>query len=214
MAKKSDILPEYAWDDDGVRGYMHRALHSPLQYRGFLETLAALEPRGRVLDAGAGPGVLTAMGAERYPLVSITALEISPYMVRQGREYLASKNLGEQVRYLEGDVADGAALRSEGKFDMIYSAYSLHEWPRPDVAIGNLLSLLSDRGVLFLHDLRRVGWMSWVPSKSAFFLAMRASYTAVELLRILQAFPAMEFSMHGDFPVTLTAIGRPSGRGR
>jgi len=67
------------------------AKKSMMRYKAFLANLQSLNIKGKYLEVGAGPGVLTVEIARTYPGVEITALELLPDMVRVGREYVARK---------------------------------------------------------------------------------------------------------------------------
>ncbi len=80
-------------------------------------------PKGahiRVLDLGAGPGILSRMIAEAFPNARITLVDISPQMLA-----LAKKSLGDdpRFRYLEANIA---LLALPGEFDAVVSALAIH----------------------------------------------------------------------------------------
>ncbi len=73
----------------------------------------------RVLDLGAGTGLLTAMVAERYPDARFELLDGSPEMLAE-----AQQRLGEQVVAVY--VRDMAGELPEGPFDAVISALAIH----------------------------------------------------------------------------------------
>jgi SAM-dependent methyltransferase len=166
---------------EAARRYAGQAGKSTIRYRDFLNKLKKLDLGGRYLEVGPGPGILAAMIAAQVPGVQITGLEQSPDMAEVGREYVAGKGLGDRIRFVVGDAMDADLIASLGTFDLVYSTYSLHEWDDPRRVIAGLLPAIADGGALFLHDLRRVWWLYWLPSRSGFFTSIRAAYTPGEV---------------------------------
>lgn len=157
FARRVDAKPgEMFAGLEEAREFAAGAEKATMRYRAFLENLERLQIPGRYLDVEAGPGIVAAMVARRRPEVKITGLELSEAMVAVGQEYVARHGLQDRIEFVQGDAADTALLQSLGKFDLIYSTFSLHEWAEPRPIIDNLLLGLAARGVLFIHDLRRV----------------------------------------------------------
>ncbi len=77
--------------------------------------------RPRILDLGAGTGLVTAMVLERIPQASVVLADVSQAMLDQARERFAG---------MAGDLAfqaiDYRAGLPEGPFDVIISALSIH----------------------------------------------------------------------------------------
>ena len=105
-----------------------------------------------------------------------------------------------------GDAADAGLLQSLGKFDLIYSTYSLHHWENPRQVIDNLMTALADDGVLFIHDLRRVWWLYWVPSQSGFFRSIRGAYVKEEVAEMLAGFNPESYEIKNELPFLLSLI--------
>jgi SAM-dependent methyltransferase len=193
---------------EAARQYAAEAQKPTMRYRTFFERLETLGVTGRYLDVGAGPGTVAGMIAEKYPQVELTALELSPDMVTVGQELLKNKGLENRVEFVVGDAADAGLLQSLGKFDLIYSTYSLHHWENPRQVIDNLMTALTDDGVLFIHDLRRVWWLYWVPSQSGFFRSIRGAYTREEVEEILASFSPGDYDIKNEIPFLLSVIIR------
>lgn len=191
---------------EAARQYAARAQKSTMRYRTFFERLETLGIKGRFLDVGAGPGTVANMIAEKYPQVELTALELSPDMMKVGQELLKSKGLENRVEFVVGDAADAGLLQSLGKFDLIYSTYSLHHWKNPRQVIDNLMTALADDGVLFIHDLRRVWWLYWVPSQSGFFRSIRGAYVKEEVAEMLAGFNPESYEIKNELPFLLSLI--------
>jgi SAM-dependent methyltransferase len=116
----------------------------------------------------------------------VTALEISTSMVTIGKNYIKSKGLQNQVKFMEGGVADKDIMNALGEFELIYSTYSLHHWKNPGEVIDNLMSNLKENGILYVYDLRRVWWLYWIPIRNGFLNSIRAAYTRAEIKEMLK----------------------------
>ncbi len=84
----------------------------------------------RVLDLGAGTGILSAMVAGRFPKSRVTLVDISVEMLRVARRRFA----GEQGRF-EFRVMDHARKPLPGKprgYDLVVSALSIHHLTHGD----------------------------------------------------------------------------------
>ena len=104
---------------EAAREYAESAKKSTMKYRTFLEALKSLEIKGKYLDIGAGPGVLTTMIAQGHPEVEITALEVSPNMASLGRDHVKENGLQEyhpevlehiEMEHIQSSYATRAAL--------------------------------------------------------------------------------------------------------
>lgn len=74
----------------------------------------------RILDLGAGTGLLSAMMLQRYPKAEITLLDISEQMLGVARARFASCG---NMRYIVADFRD---VPLGGPYDIICSALSIH----------------------------------------------------------------------------------------
>jgi SAM-dependent methyltransferase len=171
-----------------------------VQYRGFLKHLGTLDVGGRYLEVGSGPGVLTVAVARENPDARITGVELSPDMVAVATEYVERLGLADRIRFLVGDAGDKRAFGSLGQFDLIYSTFSLHHWKYPNQVIQNLMSLLADGGMLYIHDLKRAWWLYWVPVRNGFWNSIRASYVPRELHQMLRGLGIERYEIRNVFP--------------
>jgi len=185
---------------DDARNYAESAKKSMMRYKAFLANLQSLNIKGKYLEVGAGPGVLTVEIARTYPGVEITALELLPDMVTVGREYVAENKLDNRIKFVVGDVEDEKFLQSLGEFDLVYSTYSLHHWANPDKAIINLYSAVNKSGMLYIYDLRRVWWLYWIPIKNGFFNSIRSSYLLDEIRLMLRELGTQNTEIQKEFP--------------
>jgi ubiquinone/menaquinone biosynthesis C-methylase UbiE len=173
---------------ESARAYYAQHARSPIVQRGYhviADRIDELGLDGRFLEVGAGPAILTAIVAQAMPQVNITVIEVSPDMITVAREEVESQGVEDRIDFVEGDAADAALLDRLGKFDLVYSTYSLHHWDEPEMVIKNLLRAVAPGGVLFIHDLKRVWWLYWIPSREGFFTSIRAAYTPSEIEELL-----------------------------
>lgn len=133
-------------------GYDRRA--APLLrglYRRIGADAAARARRGAaVLDVGTGPGRLPAEMARRRPDLDLHGVDLSPHMIALAGPRLAGT--GADLR--TGDVAD--LPYPDGRFDLVVSSLSLHEWPDVRRAAAELARVLAPGGALLLYDFRFV----------------------------------------------------------
>jgi tRNA (cmo5U34)-methyltransferase len=73
----------------------------------------------RILDLGAGTGLLSSYLRAAYPDARLTLLDAAPAMLAQARELLGE----EHTHYLHGDLVDPLP---EGPWDAIVSALAIH----------------------------------------------------------------------------------------
>jgi tRNA (cmo5U34)-methyltransferase len=81
----------------------------------------------RVLDLGAGTGLLTEMVAAAYPGAAITLIDVAGRMLNRARERL--KLYGTRFEFIEDDYA---VKPIEGRYDVIMSALSIHHLSGPE----------------------------------------------------------------------------------
>ena len=175
------------FDIEKVDEYLRQSeKQAGMMYGGFLKELTRMDVRGKLLEAGSGPGILAAKIAGEYPDVEITGLELSGEMITAAEKYVNGKNLADRIRFVEGSVDDQAAVSNLGKFDLVYSTFSLHHWDDPVKSLKTLYDAVADGGTLFIHDLKRVWWLYYIPGKSGDLQAIRASYNTGEVRNMLR----------------------------
>lgn len=111
---------------------------------------AAGRPVRRVLDVGAGSGVVTAALLARFPGAHAVLVDFSPAMLAAAREALAG--VVPAPAFVAADLADPtwvAALRAAPPFDAIASSYAIHHLDdaRKRALYGELFALLAPGGV-------------------------------------------------------------------
>jgi len=145
--------------------------------------------------------------AEDNPDVYITAVEISSDMVTVAREYIEERKLEDRVRFVALDAADEVMMEELGEFDLVYSTLAMHHWKDPEKVISNLLKVVGDGGVLFIHDLRRVWWLYYLPlHNSGFIDSIRAAYMPDEIKTIFQRLGINRCEIKRRFPYFMQSI--------
>lgn len=81
----------------------------------------------RVLDLGAGTGLLAGFAAEAFPSAELTLVDIAPEMLERARERLAP--ISGRVRFV---VSDYSREPLAGTFDAVVSALSIHHLSHAD----------------------------------------------------------------------------------
>lgn len=190
---------EKYYEEDIDHG-IEKAEKSMMRYRAFLKRLKKLGIKGRYLEIGSGFGILADAIVQENPDIEITALEISGTMIRAAKRYAGKKKNLFKIRFVEGDAENEKTIRSLGKFDLIYSTYSLHHWKDPVKVISNCLNALTDNGVLYIYDLRRVWWLYCIPAENGFFKSIRAAYNKIELMKMLESMGLRNYRIQSDSP--------------
>ncbi len=112
-------------------------------YGSVIDVLGLLTPApARVLDLGAGTGLLSARVAEAFPGVSIELLDASEPMLDEARA-----RLGASVAAVH--VGDMAGALPDGPYDAVVSALAIHHLEDPDkrALMGNVHARLRGGGV-------------------------------------------------------------------
>lgn len=100
---------------------------------------------GRAVDLGCGTGVHTAVLADRYQ--EVLAVDLSEPMLAWARGHRARSN----VHYEQRDLAD-VTLERDGRFDLVFSAYTLHHVPDPAAALQQMRRMLRPGGQIIVVD--------------------------------------------------------------
>ena len=133
---------------DGMRGAIPLATE---QIDAMLRVIAASgAPLRRVLDLGAGDGVLTTALLARYPRAAATLVDFSPPMLAAARERLAAREPAPV--FVEADFGSPdwvPAVLGSVPFDVIVSGYAIHHQPdaRKRQLYAELFGLLTPDGL-------------------------------------------------------------------
>ena len=109
-------------------------------------------PPRRILDLGAGDGLLLGAVLEAYPEASGVAVDFSPLMLEQAKPRLAK--FGTRATTREADLQSPAWLKTaEGPFDAVVSGFAIHHLThqRKRVLYQEIYDLLTQGG-LFLNS--------------------------------------------------------------
>lgn len=79
----------------------------------------APEPGARILDLGAGCGIVSLILSHRRPTVSLTALEVQPRLAGIIRRNVALNGLENRVAVVEGDCRNIAGLLPQESYDWV-----------------------------------------------------------------------------------------------
>jgi ubiquinone/menaquinone biosynthesis C-methylase UbiE len=126
------------------------------EYRKLNEVLIGelgLQPRGRVLEIGPGPGWIGIWLARRLPGIEVVGLELSPDMIHVAERNRAAEGAGN-VRFELGDAADLSRF-GDASFDGVVSNGSLHHWLDPVAVLSGIARVLKPGGAVAINDNRR-----------------------------------------------------------
>lgn len=141
---------------------------------------------GRALDAGCGTGVHTELLADRFN--EVLAVDMSAPMIDHARARRARGNVRYEVRDLRS-----VTVGSDGPFDAVLCAYTLHHITDAGSALWQLRSLVRPGGTVLLIDVtddRRPvprSWLrahAWQGFRDDLLRRRRPLGEAVELLRL------------------------------
>ena len=128
---KESFVPAEIWKDREVaKAFLtERSLmipDRPRQLEVLLQVLRHWRPdAGRILDLGAGDGILLGTLLEAFPAAEGIAVDFSPLMLDQARQRLSK--FRESANTQEGDLQTPAWKKSlTGKFDIIVSGLAIH----------------------------------------------------------------------------------------
>lgn len=123
MARATSVFDEQAATYAGPRQKLIPQLD--LFYGSVVEAVGLVAPRPdgedaplRILDLGAGTGLLSATVAREHPDASFTLFDFSPRMLEQARESVPA-----EVKVMVGDMYEGIP---SGPWDAVVSALAIH----------------------------------------------------------------------------------------
>ena len=105
-----------------------------------------------------------------------------------------------------GDAKDQNMMDGLGKFDLVYSAFSLHHWKDPETSISNLWNAVRDDGILYIYDFKRVWWLYLLPLRSGVIDSIRAAYAPNEVRTILEKLGISNYKVRTRFPFFLQSV--------
>ena len=175
-------------------------------YSPFIKDMKQLDITGKCLEVGAGPALFTSMFAEQFPGVHITVTDISPLMISVAKQTIKKRGLQDRIDFCLLDVNDRDVLKRLGKFDLIYSIYSMHHWPDLEMGVSSLLDNIDHGGLLYLGDLKRVWWLYYLPMNNKDVQQIRAAYRPTELKKVFQKLGAVNYRIKTLFPYFMQSV--------
>jgi SAM-dependent methyltransferase len=149
--------------------------------RGSIERFADGQPL-RVLDAGAGEGLLATDLGRRHPDWSVAAVDLSEEALALGRE-LAAERRAANVRFERADVTKPLGT---AEYDAVAALECLLEIEEDEAALASFAHALRPGGLLVAHVPER----SWRPllasSRPAWKLEVRHGYGRDEIVSLLE----------------------------
>ena len=152
---------------------------------------------GNVLEIGPGPGYVGLEWLKKSEDGVLTALEISPEMIRLAEKNAREYGLAERVTYQEGNAL-GMPFQ-DASFDAVFSNGSLHEWENPVLVFTEIARVLKPGGRFCVADMRRnvnplLAWFIGSSTKPkqirpGFWTSLHAAYTKAELEQIVNQTP-------------------------
>ncbi|OLD47783.1 MAG: hypothetical protein AUI63_03725, partial [Gemmatimonadetes bacterium 13_1_40CM_2_60_3] len=127
-----------------------------------VQMLGADRIRGKTfLDVGSGSGLFS-VAAVSLGSVRVYSFEYDEESVEAAREMKRrSFPMADWWSIEHGDVLDRDYLQGLGRWDVVYAWGVLHHTGAMWQALGNLIPLLSDDGVLYLAVYNDQGFLSW-----------------------------------------------------
>jgi len=120
-----------------------------MQIEALLHVLASLPaPPRRILDVGAGDGLLLATALAAFPASTGVAVDFSPPMLERARAWLEAS--GGRAAVVEADLVSPAWRAGvDGPFDAVISGFAIHHLPddRKRALYGEIHELLVPGGV-------------------------------------------------------------------
>jgi malonyl-CoA O-methyltransferase len=105
---------------------------------------APQKPLARILDVGAGTGLLTTKLADHYPTAPIDAIDIAEEMVEQSRQQFSEN------QRIQWHLADAQTYQPTHPYDLIASSAALHWSPDLTATLQNLHTHLQPGGIFLL----------------------------------------------------------------
>lgn len=119
-------------------------------YDEVVRHVAALVPRGTILDIGTGPAWVPIKLQQLCPAARVIGLDVSIVMLAQARGNLIRRGLWGKVSLVGGN-ADLLPF-ADDSLDAILSTGSLHHWKRPEAALDEIHRVLRPGGFALLCD--------------------------------------------------------------
>ncbi|MFB7590734.1 class I SAM-dependent methyltransferase [Streptomyces sp. NPDC056169] len=116
----------------------------------WLGTLAPVYGIRRVLDIGSGPGVVTGLLAEAFPVAETVAVDGTPELLVRARDRAESRGLGARVSTLHAELPE--AIGTLGEADLVWAGNSLHHIGDQRAALAEFAGILRPGGLIALVE--------------------------------------------------------------
>jgi ubiquinone/menaquinone biosynthesis C-methylase UbiE len=141
------------WDYVMGPGYNKRVLRIGREfYRPFVDMVvegSEMPQPAKVLDVGSGPGLVTLLLAEEYPLAQVVGVDFSSRQVRAANHLLSH----EPIDNCSFRVGNAVQLPFESdSFGMVVSTFSISCWPDIRKSLGEIRRVLVSGGEAFIVD--------------------------------------------------------------
>ncbi len=176
--------------DSVLRSHRWRTAENSASY-----LLAYLPADAQVLDAGCGPGTITADLAARVPGGQVTGIDAAPDVLAEARQEAARRGQAN-VRFETGDVYRLAY--ADGTFDVVHAHQLLQHLSDPVRALAEMRRVCRPGGLVAARD-GDYGGMFWFPEEP-------------ELAEWLALYRAVARALGGEPDVSRT--GRPCAGSR
>lgn len=108
----------------------------------------------RILDLGSGPGTGALALARRFPGATVTAVDLSPRMLRRLEERAAAQGLADRVRVLQADLDDVWPHEARDEpYDLMWAAAFLHHLKDPGHLLARAFAALRPGGLLAVTEM-------------------------------------------------------------
>ncbi len=106
----------------------------------------------KIIELGCGEGDLTQYMLKVMPSLGLEVLDVSAEMLSLAKSKLEA--YGDNVKYVQSDAYDYLKLIGEEKYDVIVSAWTIHNFPWDDKEriFQQIFSSLKPGGILLLMD--------------------------------------------------------------
>lgn len=105
-------------------------------------------------------------------------------------------------------MEDRELIYGLGKFDFVYSTFSLHHWTDPVSGIKNLYDALNPDGTIFIYDFFRGGLFYYLKIKKGIWESIRASYTLDELKQMVDGLGIDTYGIEVKYPYMALTINK------
>ncbi|MFE6040714.1 class I SAM-dependent methyltransferase [Streptomyces sp. NPDC056452] len=116
----------------------------------WLGELAVREP-GHIVDLGSGTGTGAIALAQRFAQADVTAVDLSPQMLRRLSNKALTLGLADRVRGVQADLNEGWPALDPS--DLVWAAASLHHMEDPDSVLAGAFAGLRPGGLLAVTEM-------------------------------------------------------------